>query len=144
MLVRVARPGLSFEQPISKLGHRTCQNNSIIFENCREPRKRLRGGRRRFHHQQGFHLVCPVAAIARSESPVSAYEYVLKWSKTYTAGGGKPILTPSGVGLCHGRRRDEDRSLSGGLLVKAAHYLDLHDSEAMQSAQCRKCCVANS
>src|SRR6201994_3711559 len=27
--------GVSYRQPISKLGHRLCQNNTIVFQNCR-------------------------------------------------------------------------------------------------------------
>ena len=33
--------GVSYEQPISKIGHRLCQNNAMTFENCRVPEENL-------------------------------------------------------------------------------------------------------
>ena len=41
MLVPRGAPGLRFAQPISKIGHRLCQNNEIIFENCRVPEENV-------------------------------------------------------------------------------------------------------
>jgi len=70
----------------------------------------------------------PVAAIAAVGVARSAYEYVLKWSKTYTAGGGKPILNHQAVGYAMAdvaMKIEACRAFSW----KAAHYLDLYDSE---------------
>ena len=54
---RAVRRGSSYEQPISKIGHRLCQNNTIVFENCRVPQENVfaegNGGP---HHRQGFHF----------------------------------------------------------------------------------------
>ena len=70
----------------------------------------------------------PVAAIAAVGVARSAYEYVLKWSKTYTAGGGKPILNHQAVGYALAdvaMKIEACRAFSW----KAAHYLDLYNSE---------------
>jgi len=129
MLVPRGAPGLSFEQPISKLGHRTCQNNSIVFEDCRVPEENVFAvGDGDLIISKAFTWSGPVAAIAAVGVARSAYEYVLKWSKTYTAGGGKPILNHQAVGYAMAdvaMKIEACRAFSW----KAAHYLDLHDSE---------------
>ena len=58
----------------------------------------------------------------------SAYEYVLKWAKTYTAGGNLPILHHQAVGYLLAEvamKIEACRAFSW----KAAHYLDQHDSD---------------
>jgi nitroalkane oxidase len=129
MLVPRGAPGLSFEQPISKLGHRTCQNNSIVFEDCRVPEENVFAvGDGDLIISKAFTWSGPVAAIAAVGVARSAYEYVLKWSKTYTAGGSKPILNHQAVGYAMAdvaMKIEACRAFSW----KAAHYLDLHDSE---------------
>jgi len=58
----------------------------------------------------------------------SAYEYVLQWSKTYTAGGNAPIIHHQAVGYLLAdvaMKIEACRAFSW----KAAHYLDQHDSE---------------
>jgi nitroalkane oxidase len=129
MLVPRGAPGLSFEQPISKIGHRTCQNNSIVFKDCRVPEENVFAvGDGDLIISKAFTWSGPVAAIAAVGVARSAYEYVLKWSKTYTAGGGKPILNHQAVGYAMAdvaMKIEACRAFSW----KAAHYLDLHDSE---------------
>jgi alkylation response protein AidB-like acyl-CoA dehydrogenase len=129
MLVPRGAPGLSFEQPISKLGHRTCQNNSIVFKDCRVSEENVFAvGDGDLIISKAFTWSGPVAAIAAVGVARSAYEYVLKWSKTYTAGGGKPILNHQAVGYAMAdvaMKIEACRAFSW----KAAHYLDLHDSE---------------
>jgi nitroalkane oxidase len=129
MLVPRGAPGLSFEQPISKLGHRTCQNNSIVFKECRVPEENVFAvGDGDLIISKAFTWSGPVAAIAAVGVARSAYEYVLKWSKTYTAGGSKPILNHQAVGYAMAdvaMKIEACRAFSW----KAAHYLDLHDSE---------------
>jgi nitroalkane oxidase len=129
MLVPRGAAGMSFEQPISKLGHRTCQNNSIIFDNCRVSEENVFAlGDGDLIISKAFTWSGPVAAIAAVGVARSAYEYVLKWSKTYTAGGGKPILNHQAVGYALAdvaMKIEACRAFSW----KAAHYLDLHDSE---------------
>jgi nitroalkane oxidase len=129
MLVPRGAPGLSFEQPISKIGHRTCQNNSIVFEDCRVPEENVFAvGDGDLIISKAFTWSGPVAAIAAVGVARSAYEYVLKWSKTYTAGGNKPILNHQAVGYAMAdvaMKIEACRAFSW----KAAHYLDLHDSD---------------
>jgi len=129
ILVPRGVPGLSFEQPISKLGHRLCQNNSIIFDNVRVPEENL------FAHGDGDLIISkaftwsgPVAAIAAVGVARSAYEYVLQWAKTYTAGGDRPIITHQAVGYLladTAMKIEASRAFSW----KTAHYLDKYDSE---------------
>jgi nitroalkane oxidase len=70
----------------------------------------------------------PVAAIAAVGVARSAYEYVLKWAKTYTGGGELPILNHQAVGYLLAdvaMKIEACRAFSW----KAAHYLDKYDSE---------------
>ena len=70
----------------------------------------------------------PVAAIAAVGVARSAYEYVLKWAKTNSHGSDKPIIHYQAVGYklaSIAMRIEACRAFSW----KAAHYLDLHDSE---------------
>ena len=129
MLVPRGAPGLSFEQPISKIGHRTCQNNSLVFENCRVPEENVFAiGDGDLIISKAFTWSGPVAAIAAVGVARSAYEYVLKWAKTYTAGGGQPIINHQAVGYAMAdvaMKIEACRAFSW----KAAHYLDMYDSE---------------
>jgi alkylation response protein AidB-like acyl-CoA dehydrogenase len=129
MIVPRGTPGMSFGQPISKIGHRLCQNNDITFENCRVPEENV------FAQGNGDLIVAkdftwsgPVAAIAAVGVARSAYEYVLKWTKTYTAGGDRPIIHYQAVGYALAdvaMKIEACRAFSW----KAAHYLDQYDSE---------------
>ena len=81
-------PGVTYGQPISNLGHRPCQNNSIVFKDCRVPEENA------FAIGDGDLVISkastwsgPVAATAAVGVVCSAYEYVLQWAKTYTGGG---------------------------------------------------------
>ena len=70
----------------------------------------------------------PVAAIAAVGVARSAYEYVPKWAKTYTAGGSAPIIHHQAVGYLLAEvamKVEACRAFSW----KAAHCLDQHDSE---------------
>jgi alkylation response protein AidB-like acyl-CoA dehydrogenase len=129
ILVPRGTPGVSYEQPISKLGHRLCQNNSIVFSNCRVPEENLFAvGNGDLVISKAFTWSGPVAAIAAVGVARSAYEYVLKWAKTYTAGGDLPILHHQAVGYLLAdvaMKIEACRAFSW----KAAHYLDQFDSE---------------
>jgi hypothetical protein len=93
MLVPRGARGMRFERPISKIGHRLCQNNDIVFENCRVPEENVFAlGNGDLIISKAFTWSGPVAAIAAVGVARSAYEYVLKWAKTYTAGSDKPII----------------------------------------------------
>jgi alkylation response protein AidB-like acyl-CoA dehydrogenase len=129
MLVPRGTPGLTFQQPISKLGHRLCQNNSMVFENCRVPEENAFAiGDGDLVISKAFTWSGPVAAIAAVGVARSAYEYVLKWAKTYTAGGNLPILHHQAVGYLLAEvamKIEACRAFSW----KAAHYLDQYDSD---------------
>jgi nitroalkane oxidase len=121
--------GVSYQQPISKLGHRLCQNNSITFRDCRVPEENAFAlGNGDLVISKAFTWSGPVAAIASVGVARSAYEYVLKWAKTYTAGGNQPIIHHQAVGYLLAEvamKIEACRAFSW----KAAHYLDLHDAE---------------
>jgi alkylation response protein AidB-like acyl-CoA dehydrogenase len=55
----------------------------------------------------------------------TAYEYVLNWSKTYTAGGAKPILNHQAIGYA---MADVAMKIEAcrAFAWKTAHYLDVH------------------
>ena len=129
MLVPRGTPGVTYQQPISKLGHRLCQNNSIVFKDCRVPEENVFAqGDGDLIVSKAFTWSGPVAAIAAVGVARSAYEYVLKWAKTYTAGGNLPILHHQAVGYLLAEvamKIEACRAFSW----KAAHYLDQHDSD---------------
>jgi alkylation response protein AidB-like acyl-CoA dehydrogenase len=129
MLVPRGTPGVTYQQPISKLGHRLCQNNSIVFQDCRVPEENVFAvGDGDLIISKAFTWSGPVAAIAAVGVARSAYEYVLKWAKTYTAGGNLPILHHQAVGYLLAEvamKIEACRAFSW----KAAHYLDQHDSD---------------
>jgi len=129
LIVPRGAPGVTYEQPISKLGHRLCQNNSIVFRDCRVPEENAFAiGDGDLIISKAFTWSGPVAAIAAVGVARSAYEYVLQWSKTYTAGGNAPIIHHQAVGYLLAdvaMKVEACRAFSW----KAAHYLDQHDSE---------------
>ena len=129
ILVPRGTAGVRYEQPISKIGHRLCQNNSIIFEDCRVPEENLFAmGDGDLVISKAFTWSGPVAAIAAVGVARSAYEYVLKWAKTRTAGGRTPIIHHQAVGYLLAdiaMKIEACRAFSW----KAAHYLDQHANE---------------
>jgi alkylation response protein AidB-like acyl-CoA dehydrogenase len=129
MLVPRGTPGVTYKQPISKLGHRLCQNNSIVFQDCRVPEENAFAiGDGDLVISKAFTWSGPVAAIAAVGVARSAYEYVLKWAKTYTAGGSLPILHHQAVGYLLAEvamKIEACRAFSW----KAAHYLDQYDAD---------------
>ena len=129
MLVPRGTPGVTYQQPISKLGHRLCQNHSIVCQDCRVPEENAFAiGDGDLVISKAFTWSGPVAAIAAVGVARSAYEYVLKWAKTYTAGGNLPILHHQAVGYLLAEvamKIEACRAFSW----KAAHYLDQHNSD---------------
>lgn len=129
MIVPREVPGVTYGQPISKLGHRLCQNNSIVFKDCRVPEENAFAiGDGDLVISKAFTWSGPVAAIAAVGVARSAYEYVLRWAKTYTAGGAQPIMHHQAVGYLLAdvaMKIEACRAFSW----KAAHYLDQHDAE---------------
>lgn len=129
MLVPRDAGGVHYEQPIDKIGHRLCQNNAMTFADCRVPEENVFAvGNGDLIISKAFTWSGPVAAIAAVGVARSAYEYVLDWAKTYTAGGDKPIVHHQAVGYLLtdvAMRIEACRYFSW----KSAHYLDMYDSE---------------
>lgn len=129
LIVPRGTSGVTYDTPISKIGHRLCQNNAIRFENCRVPEDHAFAvGDGDLVISKAFTWSGPVAAIAAVGVARAAYEYVLKWAKIHTGGGAKPIIHHQAVGYLLAEiamKIEACRAFSW----KAAHYLDLHDSE---------------
>ncbi|HEX4340604.1 MAG TPA: acyl-CoA dehydrogenase family protein [Polyangiaceae bacterium] len=129
LIVPRGTPGVTYQQPISKLGHRLCQNNSILFQDCRVSEENAFAiGDGDLVISKAFTWSGPVAAIAAVGVARSAYEYALRWAKTHTAGGTVPIIHHQAVGYLLAdvaMKIEACRAFSW----KAAHYLDLHDSD---------------
>ena len=121
--------GVTYEEPISKLGHRLCQNNSMIFSNCRVPEENIFAiGNGDLVVNKAFTWSGPVAAIASVGVARSAYEYALSWAKTYTGGGEQPIISHQIVAYTLAEvamKVEAGRAFAW----KAAHYLDLHNAD---------------
>ena len=121
--------GVRFETVIDKMGQRLNQNSDIVFENARIPAENAFAiGNGDLIVSKAFTWSGPVAGIAAVGTARSAYEYVLNWSKTYTAGGADPIIFHQNAGymLTDIAMRIE---ASRYLCWRAAHYLDQYDSE---------------
>ena len=129
LIVPRGTPGVTYQTPISKLGHRLCQNNSMVFENCRVPEENMfAAGNGDLVVSKAFTWSGPVAAIAAVGVARAAYEYILAWAKTYTGGGHKPIIHHQAVGYLLAEvamKIEACRTFAW----KAAHYLDLHAAE---------------
>ena len=70
--------GITYEQPISKLGHRICQNNSVLFSDCRVAEENAFAvGDGDLVVNKAFTWSGPVAAIASVGVARSAYEFAL-------------------------------------------------------------------
>ena len=133
MLVPRGAPGVRYEQPISKIGHRLCQNNTIVFENFAECRRKTSSQRAtatssspRISLGQARSPRLPPSGVARS-----AYEYILKWAKSTSHGSDRPIMHYQAVGYklaSIAMKIEACRAFAW----KAAHYLDLHDSGDMR------------
>lgn len=129
IMVPRGTPGVRYEPVIDKMGQRLNQNCDIVFENARVPRENAFAiGNGDLIISKAFTWSGPVAGIAAVGTARSAYEYTLDWCKTYTAGGAKPIMYHQNVGymLTDIAMRIEACRY---LCWKAAHYLDLYDSE---------------
>jgi alkylation response protein AidB-like acyl-CoA dehydrogenase len=123
ILVSRGTPGMTFHQPIDKIGFRTNQNNWIEFENCRVPEENA------FALEDGDLIISkaftwsgPVAGIGAVGVARAAYEWALQWSKTCTSLGDRSIIHYQNVGymLVDIAMRIEACRY---LCWKAAHYL---------------------
>ncbi len=132
LMVPRGTPGVRYEPNIDKMGMRINQNCDIVYENARVPAENLVGpGNGELVVNNGFTFTGPWIGIAATAVARAAYEYVLKWSKTYTAGGTDPIIYHQNVGYMLGdiaMRVEACRYLSW----KAAHYLDTYGFDGAQ------------
>jgi alkylation response protein AidB-like acyl-CoA dehydrogenase len=129
ILVPRGTPGIRYNQPISKIGQRLEQNNFIEFENARVPEENVFAvGNGDLVISKAFTWSGPVAGIAAVAVARTAYEWALNWAKTYTAGGREPIIHHQAVGYL---LTDVAMSIEAcrALCWKAAHYLDMYNSE---------------
>lgn len=128
ILVERGTPGVEYEV-IDKMAHRTCQNVTMTFHGARIPEENL------LAHGDGDLLVNrnftwsgPVAGIAAVGLARGAYDFALKWSKTFTGGGSSPIINHQAVGhlLTEIAAKIEAARY---FCWKTAHYLDRFDAE---------------
>lgn len=127
LLVPRGIPGMRFE-PIDKVGHRLEQNSHVIFKDCRIPEENAFAvGNGDLIISKAFTWSGPVAGIAAVAVGRAAYEYALNWSKTYTGGADKPIIQHQAVGYMLADIAMKIEACRY-LCWKAAHYLDMYDS----------------
>jgi len=129
ILVPRGTPGVTYEPCIDKMGQRLNQNTDIHFKDARVPAENVFAlGNGDLVISKAFTWSGPVAGIAAVATARSAYEYVLKWAKTYTAGGADPIIYHQNVGYM---LTDVAMRLEACryLCWKAGHYADLYDCE---------------
>jgi nitroalkane oxidase len=128
VLVERDTPGVRYEV-IDKMAHRTCQNVTMTFRNVRVPEENLVGaGNGDLLINHNFTWSAPIASIAAVAVARGAYEFALKWARTYTGGGTGPIIQHQAVGnlLTEAAARIE----AGRYLCwKTAHYLDRHPGQ---------------
>jgi nitroalkane oxidase len=137
--------GISYKS-ISTLGQRTAPNCEIIFDNARVPAANMIEGTKGNGDlliNRNFARSGPVAGIGAVAVAIAraAYEDGLQWSKTYTAGGPKPIIHYQYPGYVLG---DVAAKIEAARYFcwKTAHYLDQHDYHGeMIGAMCKVHCT---
>jgi nitroalkane oxidase len=128
VLVERGTPGITYEV-IDKMAHRTCQNVTMTFRNVRVPEDNLLArGDGDLLINRNFTWSAPIASIAAVAVARGAYEFALKWAKTYTGGGSGPIITHQAVGNL---LTEVAAKIEAGryLCWKAAHYMDRFPGE---------------
>ena len=125
VLLERGTPGVGYEV-IDKLAHRTCQNVTMTFHDVRVPQENLFApGDGDLVVNQNFTWSGPIAGIAAVGVARAAYDFALKWARTYTGGGSTPIIRHQAVGhlLTDVAGRIEAARY---FCWKTAHYLDRH------------------
>lgn len=128
ILVERDTPGVGYEV-IDKMAHRTCQNVTMTFRGARVPAENLlAAGDGDLLINRNFTWSSPIASMAAVGVARAAYEFTLKWSKTYTGGGSSPIINHQAVGNL---LTEIAAKIEAGryLCWKAAHYMDKFDGE---------------
>jgi len=123
ILVERDTPGVEYEV-IDKMAHRACQNVTMTFHGVRVPEENLLAkGDGDLLINRNFTWSAPIASIAAVGVARGAYEFALKWSKTYTGGGSSPIINHQAVGNL---LTEIAAKIEAGRYFcwKAAHYMD--------------------
>lgn len=143
VLLERGTPGVSYKL-ISKMGHRLTPNAEIVFDNAHVPAENLiegTAGNADLLINRAFAWSGPVAGIAAVGVARAAFETALKWAKTYTSGGPRPIINYQNVGYMLGdiaARIEAARYFCW----KTAHYLDRHDNHGeLIGAMCKVFCT---
>lgn len=121
--------GVSYKEPIRKLGLNTSQSNWIEFENCRIPEDQVFAlGEGATVLTRAFTWSGPAVGIAAVGLARSAYEWALDFAKSYTAGGSVPIIEHQAVGYALG---DVAMKIEACRYMcwKVAHYLDTNQGQ---------------
>ena len=127
VLVERGTPGIEY-RVIDKVGHRTCQNVTMTFRDVRVPAENLLAqGDGDFVINRNFTWSGPIAGIAAVGVARGAYEFALKWAKTFTGGGMAPIINHQAVGYLLAEIAAKIEACRY-MCWKAAHYMDLHDN----------------
>jgi nitroalkane oxidase len=127
VLVERGTPGIEY-QVIDKIGHRTCQNVTMTFRDVRVPAENLLAhGDGDLVINRNFTWSGPIAGIAAVGVARAAYEFALKWAKTFTGGGVAPIINHQAVGYLLAEIAAKIEACRY-MCWKAAHYLDTHDN----------------
>lgn len=128
ILVDRGTAGITYEV-IDKIGHRTCQNVTMTFNDVRVPEENA------FAHGNGdmvinrnFTWSGPVASMAAVGVARGAYEFALNWAKTYTGGGSTPVINFQAVGNLLAEVAGKIEA-ARCMAWRAAHYMDKYDSE---------------
>ncbi|NMO94095.1 acyl-CoA dehydrogenase family protein [Actinomycetospora sp. TBRC 11914] len=128
VLVERGTPGVRYEV-IDKMAHRTCQNVTMTFRDVRVPEENLLArGEGDLLINRAFTWSSPIASIAAVAVARGAYEFALKWARTFTGAGSGPIIAHQAVG--HLLAEVAARIEAGRYLSwKAAHYMDRHPGQ---------------
>jgi alkylation response protein AidB-like acyl-CoA dehydrogenase len=125
---------------LDTMGHRTTVQPELLFDDCRIPEANLlpgAAGHGDLCISKAFTWSGPVAGIAAVGVMRAAFEYVLRWCRNYTAGGGDPIIEYQNVGYMLANLKMKIEA-ARYLSWKAAHYLDCHDGEGQEGAALSK------
>jgi nitroalkane oxidase len=127
VLVERGTPGVEY-QVIDKVGHRTCQNVTMTFHDVRVPAENLLAeGDGDLVINRNFTWSGPIAGIAAVGVARGAYEFALKWAKTFTGGGVAPIINHQAVGYLLAEIAAKIEACRY-MCWKAAHYMDTYDN----------------
>ena len=123
-------PGIRYEV-IDKMAHRTCQTVTMTFRNVRIPEENLlplSEGNGDLLINNNFTWSAPIASIAAVAVARGAYEFALKWAKTYTGAGTGPIIEHQAVGNL---LTEIAAKIEAGRYMcwKTAHYMDRHPGQ---------------